>query len=227
MTDSDDLINKFTVGDVHITAQEPHMPTLDEDGDGVPDECELLVPLQEVPKDPSITNTGTNDCVVFFRVTVPVEELNLIDDSGHRGEKAPADIFWMKQEEDADTAHRNHFDENWIELSELDHEFVYREGVNLEGNGYTYIFGYHVKLKNGDTTTNLFDKIQNKKYGSRTISANEVEQIKLDTFAIQADHIAQAGIDLNTSGELDEAVLTDIYKVFINQNVEEVGGKTW
>lgn len=227
MSDTDDMINKFVVGDVHITAQEPNMPTEDEDEDGVPDECELLVPLQEVPKDPSITNTGTNDCIVFFRVTVPVEELNLIDDNGKRGERAPADIFWMKQAEDPDTQHYNHFDENWVELTELDHEFVDCEGINEEGRGYTYIFGYHVKLKNGDTTSNLFDKIQNKKYGSRTISADEVEQIRLDSFAIQAEKIDEGGINIDPSGELDEATLTHIYKVFVNQNVEEVGGKTW
>lgn len=227
MTDTDGLINQFVVGDVHITAQEPNMPTEDADDDGVPDECELLVPLEEVPKDPSITNTGTNDCIVFFRVTVPVEELNLISDDGKRGDRAMADIFWMKQAEDAPESHQNHFDEGWVELTELDNEFVHCDGINNEGNGYTYIFGYHVKLKNGETTSNLFDKIQNKKYGSRTISANEVEQIRLESYAIQAEMIAQAGIDMDTSGDLTEEMLTHIYKVFVNQNVEEVGGKTW
>lgn len=227
MTDSDGKINKFTVGNVHITAQEPHMPTEDEDNDGVPDECELLVPLQEVPKDPSITNTGKNDCVVFFRVTCPVEDLNLINDDGTRGESGPCDIFWMKQKEDAATLHQNHFDEKWVELRSLDHKFVTCQGINNENRGYTYIFGYSTKLKNGQTTSNLFDKIQNKKYGSRTISANEVEQIRLESYAIQAEEIYKAGIDIDTSGTLDEETLTHIYKVFVNQNVEEVGGKTW
>lgn len=227
MTDTDGLINQFVVGDVHITAQEPNMPTEDTDADGVPDECELLVPLEEVPKDPSITNTGTNDCIVFFRVTVPVEELKLISDDGTHGDRAMADIFWMKQKEDAPGLHQNHFDEGWVELTELDNEFVHCDGINNEGNGYTYIFGYHVRLKSGETTSNLFDKIQNKKYGSRTISANEVEQIRLESYAIQAEMISQAGLDMDTSGELTEEMLTHIYKVFVNQNVEEVGGKTW
>ena len=227
MTDTDGEINKFTIGDVHITAQEPNFPTKDKDGNGVPDDCELLTPLEEVLKDPSITNTGTNDCIVFFRVTVPVEELNLIDDNGKRGERQMADIFWMKQKEDPASLHQNHFDENWVELTQLDHKFVDCEGINNEGKGYTYIFGYHVKLRHGETTSNLFDKIQNKKYGSRTITANEVEQIRLESYAIQAEKIVNAGIDINTSGTLNEATLTHIYKVFVNQNVEEVGGKTW
>lgn len=227
MLDSDGVINTFTIGNVHIKSHEPSMPTTDADNDGVPDECELLIPLEEVPKDPGITNTGTNDCVVFFRVTVPVEELNLISDDGRRGDRAMADIFWMKQKEDAASRHQNHFDENWVELTGLDHKFVHCDGVNEEGNGYTYIFGYHVKLKSGESTTNLFDKIQNKKYGSRTISANEIEQIRVEAFAIQAEEICKAGIDINTSGTLNEATLTYIYKVFINQNVEKVGGKTW
>lgn len=230
-TDTDGLTNTFLIGDVHITAKEPNMPTKDDPKtgrtDGVPDDCELLTPLQEVPKDPYITNTGTNDCIVFFRVTVPCEELSLIDDDGKRGDRALCDIFWMKKKDDPASLHKNHFDENWVELTTLDHKFVTLKGINNEGNGYTYIFGYNVKLRNGESTTTLFDKIQNKKYGSRTIGPDEVEQIRVESYAIQADMIARSGKDINTDGKLNEDTLTYIYKVFINQNVEEVGGKTW
>lgn len=60
--------------------------------------------------------------------------------------------------------------------------------------------------------------MQNKKYGTRTVSANEVEQIRIEAYAVQADDIHRSGIEVNTSGTLTEEDLTYIYQVFINQN---------
>lgn len=237
-TDTDEATNIFTVGEVKITATEPNFPTKDdpEEGrvDGVPDECELVVPHETLPKDPSIQNVGINDAVVFFRITNPAEVLNLINDDGTRIKDILEDLFWMKQLDDPDDFHDNHFDENWIELRTLDRELVKCEGINNEGNGKTYIFGYHVVLKPGESTTTLFDKVQNKKYGSRTIEPDEIEQIKVEAFAIQSEEIKKAGVDMSeaygtvsTEGELDEETLTHIYKVFVNQNQADVGKGSW
>ena len=65
--------------------------------------------------------------------------------------------------------------------------------------------------------------MQNKKYGSRTIGADEIERIKIEAFAIQAEYIQQNGADMDTTGELDEDELTHIYQIFINQNAETAG----
>ena len=226
-TDTGSIHNKLAIGDVHITAAEPHFPTEDTDDDGVPDECELLTPYDEVPKDPYIQNTGSNDCIVFFRVTAPVEDLTVIADDGTRTAESPQDLFWFKLNSDSVDSHANHFNPNWIRLTSLDGQLVSCDGINLEGRGLTYIFGYHVRLTDGAKTENLFDKIQNKKYGSRTISANEVEQIKLETFAVQADDVYRNNAAIPTDGELGEDDLTYIYKTFVNQNQAEVGGVTW
>lgn len=223
--------NIFTIGHVEIEASEPNFPTKDdpEEGrtDGVPDECELVIPHETIPKDPRIKNVGINDAVVFFRVTVPAEILNLINDDGTRVKNVEEDLFWMKTKDTPDETHANNFNPNWIELNSLDKKLVDCEGVNDEGRGKTYIFGWHNILNPSKSTETLFDKVQNKKYGSRTIGPDEIEQFKIESFAIQSEFIKRAGIDVPTTGEISEEDLTYIYQVFINQNVDAVGGQTW
>lgn len=218
LSHSDSNINTFTIGDVHIKAWEPNFPTKDDDGNGVPDECELMIPYETIAKDPRIKNTGTNDAVVFFKVTAPVEKLNLIGDNGGRSGEKDADLFWFKQAGDDDDSHINHFDESWIELTSLDQQFVECEECNEEGKGFTYIFGYQTSISSAESTTTLFDQIQNKKYGSRTIGPNEIQQIRIEAYAIQAEDIHRAGIEVDTDGLLTEEDLTYIYEVFVNQN---------
>lgn len=222
--------NVFTVGEVKIMASEPAFPTRDtSEGrvDGVPDECEMLIPYETIPKDPRIQNTGYNDCIVFFRVTAPVETLNLINDDKTRTENVQEDLFWFKLDGDSDSTHKNHFNPKWVELASVDGQIVDCPGVNDEGKGKTYIFGYHKKIVPSEWTETLFDKVQNKKYGSRTIKANEVEQIKIESFAIQASEIHRAGKEINTDGSLNETDLTYIYKAFVNQNEAAVGKGAW
>lgn len=217
-TDLEAGINKVVTGDVHINAWEPNWPTEDTNNNGVPDEAELVIPYETLTKDPRIQNTGTNDAIVFFKVTAPVEELTLISDDGKRGDPALTDLFWFKQDGDADTLHENNFNDNWIRLTALDGQIVDCSDVNEEGKGLTYIFGYHTRLTTRDITTTLFDKIQNKKYGSKTIGPNEVETIKLEAYAIQADDVLRSGIEVPTDGSLSEQDLTYLYQAFFNQN---------
>ena len=222
LSDTDDGINTFTVGDVHIKAWEPSFPTEDADGNGVPDECELVIPYEEIKKDPRIRNVGTRDAVVFLKITVPAEKITQITDEGKRLDEAMTDLFWFKKSDDQDTLHQNHWDSDWVELTTLDKQFIQEPECNEEGNGYTYIFGYHTRLKEAETTSTLFDKIQNKKYGSRTISANEVETVQVEAYAIQADDIHRKGVEVVTNGEISETDLTYIYQTFFTQNQENL-----
>lgn len=225
MTHRDGLVNTFTVGDVHIKAWEPRFPTGDKDGNGVPDECELVIPYQTILKDPRIKNTGKNDAVVFFKVTSPVELVNLIMDDGTRPGKQKADLFWFKQADDPDSLHRNHFNGNWVELKGIDNQFVKCASCNEEGDGYTYIFGYHERVAPGGITETLFDKVQNKKYGSETIKADEAEQIRVEAYAVQADDVQKDGIVVGTDGELPEETLTYIFQAFCSQNTDAVSAR--
>lgn len=219
--------NIFTVGHVEIEAWETMFPTKDdpETGrvDGVPDDCELMIPFREITKDPRIRNTGKNDCIVFFRVTNPAEILNLVNDDGTRLKNVEEDLFFLKISAAPETEHKNSFNEGWIRLDDLDGKLIDKEGVNDEGRGREYIFAWHVRLKPGQATATLFDKIQNKKYGSRTIKPDEVEQIRVESFAVQADLVHRDGKPISTDGELSQDDLKYIYRVFINQNIDMVG----
>ena len=135
-------------------------------------------------------------------------------------QEALEELFWFKQKDDAEDLHQNNFNSNWIRLTDLDGEIVDCEGINDEGRGYVYIFGYHVRIKPGETTATLFDKVQNKKYGSKTIAANEKELIRIESYAIQADDILESGITVNTTGEISAEDLSYIYQTFFNQNVD-------
>lgn len=221
----DSAANVFTIGRIHIIQNETKFPTEDKDKgtgekgkDGVPDECELVIPYAEIPKDPYIQNVDRNDCIVFMKVKNPAEMLTLIGEEGGRGKEALCDLFWLKQEDDADTSHENRFEENWVEITAVDTGLFEKDPeVNEEGNCRSYLFAYRTKLAPNEKTTPLFGKIQNKKYGSRTISANEVENIKIESFAIQAEYLMQDGIDIDTSGVMDEETLTAIWQMYFNQ----------
>lgn len=224
MTDRETKGNVFTIGEVKADITETKFPTKDVDPDGipgVPDDCELLVPYEEIPKDPFMSNTGVNDAILFMKVTVPAETLTQIFDDGTRGEEGLNDIFWLKQESDPASLHQNHFDDSWIELSTLDQKYVDGVATNTEKKGKVYLFGYKVCVAAGQKTTPLFGKIQNKKYGSRTITANEVQNILVEGYAIQADEI-MLDPAIDTTKPMSEADLTKIYTVFFNQNKDQM-----
>lgn len=240
-TNTQNVINTQTVGKVSIKTTEPSFPTKDDNGDGIPDECEKLTPYKEVPKDPQITNTGKNDVVVFFKITAPVEAVSLVDENG-KSTATSTDLYWFKQAGDAATSHTNNFNSNWVFLSGVSsaksatdstgstivENVAVKQGneivtTNNEKTGYTYIFGYKTRLAPGQTTATLFDKIQNKKYGSANIGPDESESVIVESYAIQADDVlketsATSGRVVNSTGDISEDDLTYIYNTFINQN---------
>ncbi len=209
--------NTFTVGQVKIQMGEPGYPAADSDGDGVPDDNTRLTPYKEASKDPQITNTGANDAIVFLKITTPVENISLIGDDGSKNETSDDDLFWLKQTEDDVNTHANHFDENWVELTSVEEKLVTGVNTNDEGKGRTYVFAYKTRLAPGQTTTALFDKVQNKRYGTAQIGAEEVERILVDSYAIQADSILKDEQVIDTTGDLSEDILTYIYGVCLNQ----------
>lgn len=224
LADKDSAINTFPIGKVEITASEPNYPTTDKNKNGVPDDCELMIPHATIPKDPMIKNVGVNDAIVFFRVISSVEHITEITDDGVRLPEQENDLYWFKQLDDPDTAHANNFNPNWIPLTSVPEygTIVDYPGLNEEGRGKVYIFGYQTKLAPKETTATLFDKVQNKKYGSKTISPNEVETIHIESYAIQADNIPKDGINIDTTSVLSEEDLAHIYNTFCNQNADHM-----
>ena len=69
-TDIKTVTNTFTIGNVKITLTEPHWSLTDENSNDVPDAAENKAPGESILKDPTITNTGTNNAFIFAKVEI-------------------------------------------------------------------------------------------------------------------------------------------------------------
>jgi predicted ribosomally synthesized peptide with SipW-like signal peptide len=82
LTDVDNTQNNFTVGKIDIELTEPsyaaYQPT-DEDGSKLDYE---LVPNEEIHKDPTITNIGDNDVVIFVSFDIPIRKVVVANEDG-------------------------------------------------------------------------------------------------------------------------------------------------
>ncbi len=204
LTDNESALNLFTVGKVEAALNEPDFPGNDDEA------VKNLVPNREVPKNPSVTNTGVNDMIVFMAVQVPTDDITIVDDNGRKGEKGVSDLFWLKLESDDISFHSNHFDENWIPLTE-------RTVISdTAGTPSLYVFGYGSIMPEGGQTTALFDKVQLKNIIENEVSPGTVLEIKVEAYAIQASDIL--GSDEDLAAGLTEADLDKIYDIYLNQS---------
>ena len=199
LTDNDSATNTVTVGEVKIDLTEPNWVDTND-----------VVPNQELPKDPQVTNTGVNDAIVFMTLQVPVENITLTADNGTKGTKANSELFWFKDTADGASTHANNFDSNWIHLDTRD------IGADLSGTTRTYVFAYNTAVAKNQTTNPLFDKIQVKNFIENEIAAGKAEQIELKSYAIQASNVLESGVDIAQT--LTTANLTKIYDIFVRQN---------
>lgn len=212
LTDNESHTNTFTVGNVTTDLEEPHWDTTDENDDGTPDAAENIVALQEVSKDPVMHNTGDNDAVVFLKVTVPVKTVKTAALDGTLEEEKAQEIFYLKDEADAVTALVNHFDENWIELSDKE------DGTDYSTDTRTYVFGYKTKLAAKSKTEPLFDKVQLKNVVEGSLESDVANDILVEGYALQATSLYEGTTDLTAS--LTDTNLSKIYDIFMNQNSE-------
>lgn len=93
-TDTDEEINKFTVGKIEIDLKEPEWEKKpDTDKDNVPDEAEDMVPAKRLTKDPMVENTGVNDAYIFMTVEVPCRKLITVNSDGTRNPEAMTQLY--------------------------------------------------------------------------------------------------------------------------------------
>ena len=218
LTDQEAQTNTFTVGKVAVDLIEPDYPTEDPDHDGVPDDAEDLVPNEEVKKNPQTVNTGVNDALIFMTVELPVEEVTLVASDGSRGEKEATELFWLKQEEDTAGSFADHFGENWIRLDEASlGQGQSRESYGSEGgSSSTYVFGYAKLLAKDEKTEALFDKVQLKNIMEGEVAADQIREIRVRTYAIQASSILDGDTDLTQ--DLTAEHLAKIYDIYLRQH---------
>lgn len=202
LTDQGSVTNTFTVGQVEIDLTEPDYP-----GNNTPD-VENLVPNEEVPKNPLVTNTGTTDAIVFMTVEVPRANVTLAADDGTKGTKEIQDLFWMKEAENLPGTHENQFDAGWMELVD--------KGT-VSDTVSRYVFAYRTAVAGNEQTEPLFDKVQLKNVIENELTSGEAQNVEIRAYAIQAGEITGAD-GTSLTGELTEANLNAIYDIYFRQN---------
>lgn len=153
--------NQFTVGNIEIELTEPKWSELpDANQNGIPDEAECISPLQVIPKDPMITNTGTNPAYVYLKISVPKKNVLYANETGQIVEKSdtPTEIFSY-------TANQG-----WTQFA-----------CDTSGESQNDYYYYYNKILNpGESTNSLFNSI---KYADIIEGQLEGEKCMVDVMA--------------------------------------------
>lgn len=206
LTDTDTATNTFTVGEVTIDTIEPNYP-----GNGS-DETIDLVPNEEVKKDPQIKNTGKNRAIVYQWVDIPMANVITAQDDGTRNPQANTELFGYRTAE----GEYNSTDAEWILL---DTDYLTADDKDASKDNAVKVrrlYGYSNVLDEDETTEPVFDVVRMANVIEGMID-NSTQSIKITSFAIQAENIA----DLTTpdyDDEMTEEQLNKIWQVYVNQS---------
>lgn len=189
-TDNVHVGTTFTFGNVEIIPHEPDYPP-----DDPPD-----VPNEETPKNPMIANNGSEACIVFMEVKVPVAAFTLVSEDGKTAEAVVTEVFFLKTEDGEDgndSFHDTEHGGNWVLLSHTPGE--------TDGEYTTWLFGYRLPLDGTDErvenvldpseeelaklqrTEALFDKVQIKNYLEGTLNGGY--SIIVNSYGVQANYL--------------------------------------
>lgn len=162
-TDVETQTNVFTVGKIDIDLQEPNW-----------DEPTDILPEQEFPKDPQITNVGVNDAYVFMEVEVPYANVVTVADDGTKNAMADTELFTYE------------INDGWVAVG---------EGVkNEDKKTVTYIYAYGsdtamTALVKDATTETLFDTIKFVNIADSQGIEGTVQNVVVNAYAIQTTNI--------------------------------------
>lgn len=216
--------NVFGLGRVELSLTE----------DAYPAEAEsrLLAPKSIVPKNPRIVNTGSTDIYVFLSVTVPYDNVQLIDEEGAGIHKPNAlgkhlcELFDLLSDENgayngAGTAHfSDSFTVTDVGVFEYAPEWCFlRSSENAEKKTHTYLFGYRSLLTTDSahrTTTPLFDRVQLRNILEGELPENLAETVTVNAYGIQSQQL-RGNVTVANPEAVTVQELTDIYRLYENQ----------
>ena len=234
LTDGESVTNTFTVGKVSIDLTEP----------GYTPENEIpRVPNQEIPKDPTVVNTGNNDEIVFVSFDIPMKTVKTAEYDGTvQAEAVNQELFDFRTESGTYSS----VNDGWILLGTP-------EEIDEDNNGVsdykTYVYGYHQVVKAAaegkDAVGNpgedgyqaaveaaeatrvppVFDYIRLANLVEGQLEREKL-RVPVRAYAIQADFLQSAdngggNHNIDTEGMMDEAVLSQVFTVFKTQNQTE------
>ena len=214
LTDVEVAQNVFVVGNVDIELLEPAWdteadPTLDQDGDTIPDFAQDVVPGQVIEKDPQVKNIGKNDAYVFVNVAIPRAQFTIVNDEGRTPSMIAVHIPYR------DVFSYTYDDQHWGLL----------DTYTSDDDEYTYnIYYYKGELAVDATTEPLFNEVQvaNIAGDSSYMNMSKVQSITIDAYAIQADELTDEIYDDGEGGTLtfaddEEEIMGNIYQIIANQ----------
>jgi len=218
LTDQDEKLNTFTVGNVDITLEEPIF-------DNEHNNEKELVPNQEINKDPTVKITTDVPSILFVEITSPKLAMTKIAADGTKAQSRttedPFDYFHMEVPAGGkDAVKTGGFSNRWIRLEQLE--------TPLETSGTkTYVFAYS-KVMTKDTSTlagagktePVFDKVKLKNFLEAGTNGYKDMKIDIKAYAIQASYVNDgkeyaAGQSLGNS---DSEALKSIYAAYFKQN---------
>ena len=219
-TDSEKLTNTFTVGKVDITPSEPSWP------DENPPED--IVPNQEFPKDPKISNVGANPAYVFMQVKIPTANVKVADADGTVGTEALTELFTMQGLNTTD----------WCEIGSA---FDYTDEDNHTFKVYTFAYGPNaaqaptileiddgVAESGNDETPPLFTSVR----FANVIEGQDLGVIEPNTlnvdvisYAIQTDWLSDTTNDAADDHGTNKQSATQVWQIFATQNPGKILAK--
>jgi len=191
LTATDSKTNTFTIGNVSAELTEPNFTASDE----------IAFPNYKYTKDPTVTNTGNTDALVFIEYTIPMATVSIVNSSTKKaGDPARAELFVPLNSSNAEGVNSD-----WVSIKDAT---TVEEGGQVVGKKYYY--AYNGILEKDDSTTPIFNKVKVVNYANGDIEDGEVE-IEVDAKVIQADNLHMS----DTSVSFTE--LKDAYSYFVKQ----------
>lgn len=140
-TGTDTVENKFDISaglTDKITVTEANWDTTDDDGDGVPDAAQHVVPLQTIAKDPVVDNKSDVEAWLFCQIKVPTANVSVVGDDGAPEAAAQHELFTYT------------VNDGWTE-----------SGTPVVKDGYTtHTYLYNTKVAAGASTAKaVFDDV--------------------------------------------------------------------
>lgn len=235
LMDTEAADNIIQIGQVSVELKEESFPTSEQ----------TVEAGRKINKNPKLSNNGRNDEYVFLKVEVPKEKVTLLYEStvadgtatheeGTKiGKQKECEIFKMLVDNDGTLIKQNdpefvfNYHAGNSTSSQKKPGWIYLNTLTVtNGNEKNvYYFGYNKKLKVGEETVTLFDKVQLKSFidgevAGNTTNVNEKEEtVKVTAYAIQADDLGLDGVTGAENEYLDEAMLGKIWTVVSNKSM--------
>lgn len=160
-TDSETIINKFTMGSIDISVIEPSWPGTSDNP------VNDITPGAETPKDPQIVNNGTNSVYAFMEVSVPYANITV------EGATAAADTPLFTYE----------LNSGWKQVGDV--KTVAASGEDKLPQ-YVYVYAYMneddtlKEVLKGETTPSIFDKVKFADIHEEDFASSSIQGKELD-----------------------------------------------